>query len=78
MLVKHLKRVKRFREERDLSLNSDGFIGKLVSYTPTLLGIFILRQYYSEKNLIYYLKNGPVSRVTNRKNSQKIILVCEK
>ena len=40
--------LKKVSEERDLSLDSEGYIGKSVPLTSTLLGIFILRQYYSK------------------------------
>lgn len=49
MSLKCVISLKRVSEERDLSLGSDGFIGKCVPLSPTFLGIFILRQYYSKK-----------------------------
>ena len=46
MSLKCIICLKKVSEERDPPLDS-GYIGKSVPLTPTLLGIFILRQYYS-------------------------------
>ena len=40
--------LKKVSEERDLSLDSEGYIGKSVPLIPILLGVFILRQKYSK------------------------------
>jgi len=63
--LKLIKRVKRFRVERDLSLRSNGFIGKSVPCSPTFLGIFILNQYYSRKNSNQLEKDLPSFLVKN-------------
>ena len=39
--------LKKVSDERDLPLDSEGYIGKPVPLTPTFLGIFILNQHYS-------------------------------
>jgi len=52
VLVKLIKKVKRFRVERDLSLYREGFIGKPVPFTPTFLGVFILNQYFSKNSKV--------------------------
>jgi len=77
MSLKCISCLKRVSEERDPPLDS-GYIGKSVPLTPTFLGIFVLNQFYSKKFSHLSADLRPVSRDTNRKNSQKIILVCEK
>ena len=73
MLLKLIKRVKRFREERDPPLDSEGFIGKPVPLTPTFLGIFILNQYYSKKFSHLSAEDLACFPENNEKNSQKLI-----
>lgn len=46
----HLRTVVGDLPSRDLSLDSEGFIGKPVPFTPTFLGVFILNQYLSKNS----------------------------
>ena len=78
MLVKCVISLKRVSKERDPPLDSVGFIGKSVPLTPTFLGIFILRQYYSKKFSYLSAENRPVFPVVSGKKSQKLISLSPK
>ena len=48
MTLKCVSSLKRVYRKRDLPPYSEGFIGKSVPFSPTFLGVFILKQYYND------------------------------